>query len=105
MTIPCIRCGQCCLNSFLTYVHEEDLQRWKNEKRDDILRFIDSEHAFWAGDRLISNIDGHTINGCSFLVRYYDFCTCLIYDTRPAVCRKFEPGSSEFCSQFDGDLT
>ena len=40
----CKQCGNCCLNlrdAFETCASEEDFQRWKKERRDDILTWVD----------------------------------------------------------------
>jgi Fe-S-cluster containining protein len=98
--IVCRRCGKCCLANLIAYVTDEDWERWRREGRDDILRIIAHEHAVWAGDHLISSDDGRYLHGCPFLQWDDDHYTCTIYETRPAVCRHYAPGSSEICTQF-----
>jgi Fe-S-cluster containining protein len=41
-----------------------------------------------------------TIHDCPFLDLQDGLFACTIYETRPRVCRHFEPGSSEICPQF-----
>ncbi len=93
----CHCCGQCCLADFIAYVREEDILRWKREGRTDIMSIIESEHAMWAGDHLISANKGRYLHGCPFLMWVKDHSACSIYETRPAVCRNFAPASSEIC--------
>ena len=98
--LECRRCGKCCMEDFIAYATQEDLERWQREDRKDILRMIEREHAVWAGDHLISSEDGRYIHGCPFLDWEGDHATCTIYETRPGVCRRYKPGSSEICSQW-----
>ncbi len=97
--LECRRCGKCCLADFIAYVHPEDMDRWRQAGRRDILGVIEREHAVWMGDHLISAEDGHYLRGCPFLAWEGDHCRCAIYDTRPRVCRDYQPGSSEICPQ------
>ena len=96
----CKRCGVCCMVDFIAYVTEKDIERWRREGRRDILEIIEHEHAFWAGDHLLSDVDGRYLNRCPFLTWEGAFHSCAIHETRPEVCRNYEPGSSEICSQF-----
>ena len=99
----CVRCGKCCLadmTAFVSGIEEEDIKRWKNEKRHDILHIIENEHSLWAGDHIISSRDGRYIHGCHFLSWDEEQYSCSIYETRPIVCRNFIPGSSALCSLF-----
>ena len=98
--IVCRRCGKCCLANLIAFVTDEDWERWRREGRDDIFRITAHEHAIWVGDHLISSDDGRYLHGCPFLMWEEDHYTCTIYETRPAVCRAYKPGSSEICSQF-----
>ena len=76
----------------------EDLERWRREGRDDILqRYRDAR---WVGDHFVSVTTGMTIHDCPFLDFRESSFACTIYETRPRVCREFEPGSSEICPQF-----
>ena len=98
----CLRCGKCCLTDFIAYTTEEDMERWRREGRTDILGIIEREHAVWAGDHFVSSENGRYIRGCPFLIWEGNRRACAIYETRPAVCRRFTPGSSEICSRFSG---
>ncbi len=101
----CRRCGKCCLADFIAYVTEEDIGRWRREGREDILGMIKKEHAVWAGDHFVSSEDGHYLKGCPFLTWEGSRSSCAIYETRPGVCRRFAPASSEICPQYIFTLT
>lgn len=98
--IPCKRCGTCCLADMLDYSAEEELERWEQEGRQDILAILRQHHGVWMGDHLVSADDGRTFRGCPFLEWEGGLSRCAIYETRPRVCRSFRPGSSEICPQF-----
>ena len=96
--IPCLRCGTCCMADMIADADAKDLERWRHEGRDDILRIY--RDARWMGDHFISVATGMTIHDCPFLDWEGGLFTCRIHGTRPRVCREFEPGSSEICPQF-----
>jgi len=98
--LTCMRCGKCCLTDLIAYVTEEDRKRWTREGRTDILHILDKEHGMWAGDRLVSQDDGHLLQGCPFFTWDGTLGTCTIHETRPGVCRDYVPGSSEFCPHY-----
>ena len=96
--MECNRCGICCLANMIPQACEEDLERWRLEGRDDILEKY--RWTAWAGDRLVALEDGHHLYACPYLMLEEDRAACAIYETRPTVCRDFEPGSSEICPLF-----
>ena len=96
--IPCLRCGTCCMADMIADADAEDLERWRREGRDDILRRY--RDACWVGDHFMSVTTGMAIHDCPFLDFQDGLFTCTIYETRPRVCREFTPGSSEICPQF-----
>ena len=98
--LECQRCGRCCLADFAAYVTDDDIQRWKAQRRLDILCILTREHAAWEGDHLISADSGQTLHGCPFFAFDGEQFGCAIHETRPATCRNYEPGSSELCPQF-----
>ncbi len=98
--ISCRFCGTCCLANFIAYVTDEDLSRWKHENRQDILKVIGHGHVIWMGDHMISATDGHYAHDCPFLQAESGRWLCSIYETRPLVCRTYEPASSEICPQW-----
>jgi len=97
--IKCHRCGRCCLANVIAYVTEEDFLRWEREGRKDILKIIKNEGGVWAGDHFISRQTGRPLRGCPFYAFDGNGFGCVIYNTRPAVCRRYEPGESELCPQ------
>ncbi|MGC9324224.1 MAG: YkgJ family cysteine cluster protein [Desulfomonilia bacterium] len=96
----CMRCGKCCLADMIAYVTTEDFARWRREGRQDILHVIETKNAVWMGDHLVSADSGQYLHACPFLRITGQTCTCSIYETRPQVCRDYEPGSSEICPQW-----
>lgn len=96
-TLECARCGKCCLADMIAYVTSEDMDRWIREGRTDILHIIENEQAVWLGDHFISSRTGRPIYGCPFLEMPDELFSCSIHETRPGVCRKYEPASSEIC--------
>jgi Fe-S-cluster containining protein len=101
-TYSCRRCGTCCLANYIAFVTDEDLSRWHAEDRQDILHVLEHGLVIWAGDRLISTKNGHYEGGCPFLEVDGDQWRCSIYETRPQVCRNYQPASSEICPQWKG---
>ena len=84
----CKQCGNCCIelnDAYINDANEEDLQRWKNENRDDILSRIDGV-CFW-----ISPKTGEDVGRCPWLRKLYkkDKYKCLIHNTKPKHCREY----------------
>jgi len=100
--LSCLQCGKCCFVDLTAYAQQEDYDRWRAEKRQDILDLIENRHLVWAGDRLISAETGEPPQECHFLCRSGDKWLCSIYGTRTLVCREYQPGSSELCPQWAG---
>lgn len=98
--ISCRQCGKCCFVDMAAYAEQSDFDRWRAENRQDILDAIEHRHLVWAGDRMISSETGDSPKECSFLYSEGNKWLCSIYGTRPKVCREYQPGSSELCSQF-----
>jgi Fe-S-cluster containining protein len=82
------------------YAEQEDFARWRAENRQDILNVINNRHLTWAGDRMVSMESGDTPRECYFLYSKGNELLCSIYKTRPLLCRKYKPGSSELCPQW-----
>ena len=99
-TKPCSRCGKCCTNPdyMLTlWARGEDVKRWLAERRWDILQWA---HVFYnrngeptSADLWISPTTGIEHSRCPFVRKDPNRPTyrCTIYDTRPQVCRNYEP--------------
>ncbi|HOO70713.1 MAG TPA: YkgJ family cysteine cluster protein [Spirochaetota bacterium] len=96
----CTRCGSCCNADMTTFAEENDIRRWKDEGRGDILDALSGCEKVWAGDRIVLS-SGKKLGSCPFLRRESGMSRCLIYETRPAVCRRFMPGSSRLCPQWE----
>lgn len=97
--ITCRRCGSCCKVDMVAYVTSEDIQRWEEEGRNDILSRIRNNGVTWAGDRIV-NKSGRILKTCYYLSCDGSTFSCEIYETRPLVCRNFVPGSSYLCTQY-----
>jgi Fe-S-cluster containining protein len=98
--VSCRQCGKCCFVDLTAYAEQCDYDRWRAENRQDILDAIERRHLIWAGDRMISTQTGDSPRECPFLYSEGNQWRCSIYETRPLVCREYQPGSSELCSQF-----
>jgi Fe-S-cluster containining protein len=46
-TITCKRCGKCCLAVYIP-VTGEDMERWKSEGKEEIVRAMEHSKATWA---------------------------------------------------------
>ncbi len=98
--LTCLRCGKCCFVDLTAYAEPNDFERWHTENRQDILEIIEQRHLIWAGDRMISSETGDSPRECPFLCSSGHDWLCSIYETRPLVCRSYEPGCSELCPQW-----
>lgn len=98
--LSCLQCGKCCFVDLTAYAQQSDFDRWHTENRQDILDVIEKRHLIWAGDRLISDQTGNPPRECPFLFSDGKTWRCSIYETRPRVCRDYQPGSSELCPQY-----
>ncbi len=99
-SLYCLQCGKCCFVDLTAYAEQKDFDRWRAENRQDILNIIEHRHLIWAGDRMISSETGDYPRECPFLYSSGDVFLCSIYETRPAVCRSYQPGASELCPQW-----
>lgn len=85
----CEMCGRCCRNTKWTVNLDtrlcwEDIERWRCEKRRDILRNVLVFEGL-GGDLLTS--DGRFFSQCPFLKRKDKKYMCAIHETKPMVCR------------------
>ncbi len=103
--LSCLCCGKCCFVDLTAYAHQEDFARWRAQDRLDIMEIIAHRHLIWAGDRMISADTGDYPRECPFLYNKGDKWLCSIYETRPLVCREYQPGSSPLCPQWITDKT
>ena len=101
--IVCRRCGNCCHVDVAAYVSPEDIERWEKEGRQDILAHVRDNDVSWSDDGFVNRF-GSVINTCLMSCVYLQWqgsvAACGIHETRTAVCRKFVPGSSNLCPQY-----
>jgi|SRR6516164_8874653 len=96
---PCTNCGKCCTNpAFMGTLQAtgEDVKRWRRQRRHDILRFasvLGPPEDPWADLWVDDERDGLEHERCPFVrkVRGQPRYLCTIYETRPQVCRDYEP--------------
>ena len=106
----CTECGKCCTyGPFMGTMsaNEEDIQRWENAGRQDIL---DTAHIFSWGDNAPRNADlwmdpktGDEISTgiCPWVKKIdEDKWHCTIHNLRPNTCRNF-PVNKEHRDQFE----
>ncbi len=102
--LKCMQCGNCCHVDVAAYVTFEDITRWKKEGRQDILEHIQAYDVTWTEDRVINRF-GLDIKNCRMTCVYLKWdgshTSCQIYETRTNVCRKYIPGSSGLCPQYN----
>jgi Fe-S-cluster containining protein len=94
----CTRCGKCCLKeSYMLSLNAtgDDVRRWRNEGRADILRYAEviGGKEPWA-DLWVKPESGEECTRCPFVRkdRGEPTYSCRIHSTRPQVCRNY-PGS------------
>jgi len=97
--VTCKRCGRCCLAVYIP-VTDDDMERWKSEGKQEILRAMEHSKAVWAGDIIVSSQEGNILFTCPFLRWEEKYYSCTIYEDRPKICKGYIPGSSELCSQY-----
>lgn len=97
--MECLRCGACCHVDMVAYVLPEDIRRWEEGGRYDIISRLQKNEVMWAGDRIVNRF-GVKVTTCVYLALVGSSFACEIYDTRPVICRSYIPGSSELCPQF-----
>lgn len=101
--ITCRRCGNCCHVDVAAYVSLEDVKRWEEEERHDIIAHVGDNDVTWSGAR-VANRFGSNIKTCLMSCVYLRWlgsvASCSIYETRTKVCRSYVPGSSSLCPQY-----
>ena len=104
--MECVRCGVCCQTiGSADVVSPVDVARWMGEGRDDILKWLslipcDNPNAGRHGylQDWIHPTTGAVYQSCPFLHKKNGQFYCRIYETRPIICRDFEPGIDNRCS-------
>ena len=93
----CNRCGKCCTYPRFMgtlFAIKEDLLRWEDEGREDILSyaniFYDKEGEPSSADLWVKH-DGEELSRCPFVRKDRNKTThsCTIYDTRPTICQEY----------------
>lgn len=83
----------------MAFASPQDICRWEIEERHEILAHVRSDETVWAGDRIVTARGAH-LTTCVFLNSDVKNLFCQIYETRPEICRKYRPGTSELCPQY-----
>jgi len=92
----CRRCGRCCQQPFSHQVSPDDLKRWEQEQRFDLISAEAEEKKALDGEEGVRA--WRRYRPCRFLKTGGDGrTTCDTYHTRPQVCRTFIPGVSRLC--------
>jgi Fe-S-cluster containining protein len=93
----CKQCGNCCLNlsdAFQTSVTDEDIRRWEEKGRYDILEWVsaivlgDGQFVY---DIWINPRTGEDVARCPWLRKLpnQNKYICRIHDVKPEHCRKY----------------
>jgi len=95
----CKRCGFCCkYYEGLLWAEREDIERWKKEKRYDILKYIEGAEINgkieYFDELWFNPKTGDETYRCPFLrkVRNKPIYKCKIHETKPNECREFYCG-------------
>ena len=113
----CTQCGHCCLklhDAYCTSVDIEQVQRWRNEDRWDILdrveiMMVDGKELF--ADIWFSPTTGEETARCPWLRKLpnKDIYKCTIHESKPPHCRNFPKSKKHAlttgCSGFGDDST
>jgi Fe-S-cluster containining protein len=111
MKQKCERCGSCCLQiGDIINISEEDIRRWVNEGRVDILQYCSGwnnecyDMFLWDQEELVRYLNeginmemwfdpesGDEVYLCPFLRKKYgrNEFECMIHDTKPEICRDY----------------
>ena len=94
----CKQCGNCCLNlrdAFETCATDQDVQRWEDEERWDILEWVDPIHV--GGDQYVYDIwissgTGEDVKRCPWLRKLpnRNRYICRIHKVNPKHCRAYQ---------------
>lgn len=88
----CLRCGRCCrrtrwITNIDTRLVWEDIERWGEEGRTDILRHV---YVFdGIGGDIFDTENYRRFSKCPFLMKEGKVFSCSIHETKPFVCRIF----------------
>ena len=92
--VACQRSGRCCTMLVSTAsldITDEDVARWEDQERDDILQWVS---VIEVGDQIVTadfpvDPDGDDVEQCPFLEMEGTHALCQIHDTKPTVCATF----------------
>ena len=95
--IPCQRSGRCCqmmVTAGCLDVSDEDVARWEQEGRADILCWVSmmrtpSGEIAFADFPVPPDGDDDAIDRCPFLEWEDSNAVCTIHDTKPSICAVF----------------
>lgn len=97
MKFTCKQCGHCCLNlsgAIEVCATEEDIRRWEENDRSDILEWVDV--IYLGGEDRVNDIwinprTGEDATRCPWLRKLpgKDKYICRIQDMKPDHCRKY----------------
>lgn len=95
----CKQCGKCCIKFGPELsISTEDILRWRKENRGDILAWVWIENGnskYPVGDAWFDPQTGSEVNECPWLSKLPSGkYLCKIYETRPQICKRFSPESS-----------
>lgn len=89
----CKQCGKCCRKYIGTLkATSEDIERWRREGREDILKYVDIyefDGKTLGGDLWFNPKTGEEMRKCPFLRKRKGKFFCLIHSTKPEVCREY----------------
>lgn len=94
-TFKCRQCGHCCRNlEYGNQISAEDVQRWRQLQRDDILQWVGT---FKAKDHQVAYRmwmapgTRQRVSKCPFLKKLptVDRSICTIQDVKPGICRNY----------------
>ena len=83
----CLRCGNCC-RRLVPLCEADDLQRWRELGRDDILSRVQDEPGGRYRFRTESP-SGKPTPSCPFLRQDNRIFSCAIQDVKPEICREY----------------
>ena len=88
----CLRCGRCCKRTkWITHIDSrlvwEDIERWKKEGRDDILKYVYVYEGL--GGDFFDKKTFKRFSKCPFLSQEGKTYSCKIHETKPHACKLF----------------
>lgn len=89
----CLCCGKCC-RYFGGHLHasKRDLERWKQQQRDDLLSRVNRLGWLW-----VDPVTKQLLDPCPFLEQAdQQQWICSINDTKPDICRDYPTIAHEF---------